>query len=263
MIILRYELRRYRTYIIVWSLALAACIFVLTPVYNSMMQGADSISARFGNGGFLTALGVSMELLKLPIGMYAFLSNFLMLGGGIYGMLLGLRLYTDECTEGTAEFLFTKPVNRNQIFQSKLLCLIAAVSIMGICFMAASFATMSIFHPGYRAWELFLIALSFFLHSMLFGAVGVLAGIRFPKNRSPILTASLTVFSCYGITEFARTVDMRAISYLSPFSFFAATEIHRRGFYELDYLIWYAVVLAVCLFSARKILNRRDITLIG
>lgn len=263
MSVLKTEWRRYRRYIIIWSLALAGCIFLLTPVYVRMVQDASSLPARFGEGGFLTTLGVSLELLQTPIGMYGFLTDFLMLAGGIYGLHLGLILFTRECIEGTAEYLFTRPISRGEIFLSKALCLLLGMVVMGALYIFASFATMTLFHLGYLPGELFLLALSLPLHSLLYGAFGLLAGIIWQKNRAPLLGAGLAVLIGYGLTAFARTVENRPLSYLSVFSFFEPSAIHELGHYEGSYFCWYLILLAVSLSCAYRILDKIDIQSMG
>ena len=53
----------------------------------------------------METVGISLELLTKPMGMYSFLTGFFMIAGGIFGMHLGLSLHTKECTENTAEYL--------------------------------------------------------------------------------------------------------------------------------------------------------------
>ena len=38
MVILKYELKRHRKYILGWAIALALCVFVMTPTYYSFMD---------------------------------------------------------------------------------------------------------------------------------------------------------------------------------------------------------------------------------
>lgn len=263
MVVFRYEWKRGRKYILTWAVTLAVCIFIMTPVYYGMLGTAETLPANFGEGGFLETLGLSLELLVQPLGMYSFLTGFLMNAGGIFGMHLGMRLYTGECTERTAEYLFTKPCGRRTIFYAKALCMLCGAGVAGAFYLLASLLTMALFYPGFSVGEFFLVALSFFLHALFFGTLGLWAGVCFPRSRSPLLTAGLTVFSAYGITAFARTVDIRWISFLSPFSFFNPTRIHELGFYEWDYLLWYLLLLAVLFMLAYRVLLGRDIALVS
>ena len=110
--IFRFEWKRSQKYILIWAVALALCIFSMTPVYYGMVETAGTLPTGFAQGGFFETVGISLELLTKPMGMYSFLTGFFMIAGGIFGMHLGLSLHTKECTENTAEYLYTKPCGR-------------------------------------------------------------------------------------------------------------------------------------------------------
>lgn len=262
MLIFRFEWKRMQKYILIWAAALAICIFSMTPVYYGMVETAGTLPTGFTQGGFFETVGVSIELLTEPLGMYAFLTGFFMIAGGVFGMHLGLSLHTRECTENTAEYLYTKPCGRQMIYRGKLLCAITGVCVTGVFYLLASFFTMTLFQPGFSIKEFLLIAGSFILITLFFALLGIMAGVFRPNNRSPLLTAGLVVFVEYCITSFSRTVSIRAIGFLSPFSFFSPVEIHYAGAYSWDYMLWYLFLLmAFWIFAYRKILER-DITLV-
>lgn len=257
MVVFRYEWKRNRKYILIWAAALAVCIFCMTPVYYGMIETPETLSENFTQGGFFETVGVSLTLLMEPLGMYAFLNAFFMIAGGIFGMHLGLSLQTKECTEHTAEYLFTKPCGRKRIYWGKALCLLTGSSIVGIAYLLASFFTLSLFQPGFPLVEFLLLAVSFTLITSFFGVFGLLWGTLRPNNRLPLLTAGLSVFVAYCITAFSRTVGNAPISFLSPFSFFHPSTIHETGFYKWSYLIWYLLLVTVFfLFSYKKSLKR-------
>ena len=199
------ELKQSRKYILIWAVSLAICIFSMTPVYYGMVETAGTLPTGFAQGGFFETVGVSLELLTMPLGMYSFLTGFFMIAGGIFGMHLGLSLHTKECTENTAEFLYTKPCGRQMIYKGKLLCVLAGVCVTGISYLLASFFAMMLFHPGFPAREFWLVAGSFVLITLFFALLGTMAGIFRPNHRSPLLKAGLVVFVEYCITSFSRT----------------------------------------------------------
>jgi ABC-2 type transport system permease protein len=61
-----------------------------------------------------------MEILKTPLGTLGFLTSFFALAAGISGMFLGLKIFTKETVQKSAEFLYTKPYSRGNIFFSKM-----------------------------------------------------------------------------------------------------------------------------------------------
>ena len=109
MTVFHYEWKRSRKYILIWGLSLAVCIFSMIPVYYSMIETPELLPKNFAEGGFFETVGISLALLLEPLGMYGFLNAFFALAGGIFGMHFALSLFTKECTENTAEYLFTKP----------------------------------------------------------------------------------------------------------------------------------------------------------
>lgn len=184
-----------------------------------------------------------------------------MIAGGVFGMHLGLSLHTGECTENTAEYLYTKPCGRQMIYRGKLLCTLAGVCVTGVSYLLASFFTMTLFQPGFSLKEFLLVAGSFILITLFFALLGILAGVFRPNNRSPLLTAGLVVFVEYCITSFSRTISIRAIGFLSPFSFFSPSEIHYAEAYSWDYMLWYLLLLSAFFILAYKEILKRDIAL--
>ncbi len=162
MLIFRFEWKRKRKYILIWAATLAVCIFSMTPVYYGMIETVETLPVEFTQGGFFETVGISLELLMEPLGMYSFLTGFFMVAGGIFGMHLGLSLHTEECTGNTAEYLYTKPCGRKQIYMGKLLCALAGICVTGIFYLATSFLTMTLFRFGFPIGEFFLVAGSLF-----------------------------------------------------------------------------------------------------
>lgn len=91
MVILKYELKRHRTYILGWIIALAVCIFLMTPTYYSFLDVASvELFETMGTTDFYRSVGVSMEYLTSPLGIYGFLTSFFMIASGVFGMHFGI-----------------------------------------------------------------------------------------------------------------------------------------------------------------------------
>lgn len=259
MVVFRYEWKRSRRYILIWAAALAASIFFMTPVYYDMIGTPSGLPENFAQGGFFETVGVSLSMLTEPLGMYSFLNSFFMIAGGIFGMYLGLSLYTKDCTENTAEYLFTKPCGRKAIYCGKTLCVLIGVCVVGAAYLTASFMTMWLFQPGFLLSEFLLLAASFVLVTLLFGGLGLLWGSVWPNNHSPLLTSGLVVFVGYCITAFSRTIDNRMIGLLSPFSYFNPASIHESGFYEWDCLFLCLLLIVAFSVLVYVALMKRDV----
>ena len=133
------------------------------------------------------------------------------------------------------------------------------VVVVSMVYLLASFLALALFRSGIDWGEFFLIALSLMLVTLFLAAMGLLVGILFSRNRSPLLTAGLIVFVEYCVTSFSNIVSNRAISFLSPYSFFSAAEISKSGFYELDYLGWCVLLFALFLVLSYRVFLKKDI----
>ncbi|MEE3446941.1 MAG: ABC transporter permease subunit, partial [Prevotella sp.] len=186
MVILKYELRRHRTYILGWAIALAACIFFMTPTYYSFLDAASvELFETMGTTDFYRSVGVSMEYLTSPLGIYGFLTSFFMIASGVFGMHFGISIHTRECTEGTSEYLFTKPFPRKAIYWAKAWTVFVGVAIVGAAYLLASLFAMATVRSGTPWGEFFLISLSLTLVTLFFAAMGLMVGVLFSRNRSP------------------------------------------------------------------------------
>ena len=127
MVILKYELKRHRKYILGWAIALALCVFVMTPTYYSFMDvSTGDLYETLGTSDFYKGVGVSMEYLTSPLGIYAFLTSFFMIASGIFGKHFRIAIHTKEGSERTSEYLFTKPHTRKTIYWAKAFTVFSA-----------------------------------------------------------------------------------------------------------------------------------------
>lgn len=163
-------------------------------------------------------------------------------------------------TGGSASiFDLTKPHTRKTIYWAKAFTVFFGVVVVSMVYLLASFLALALFRSGIDWGEFFLIALSLMLVTLFLAAMGLLVGILFSRNRSPLLTAGLIVFVEYCVTSFSNIVSNRAISFLSPYSFFSAAEISKSGFYELDYLGWCVLLFALFLVLSYRVFLKKDI----
>ena len=155
--------------------------------------------------------------------------------------------------------LCAKPHTRKTIYWAKAFTVFFGVVVVSMVYLLASFLALALFRSGIDWGEFFLIALSLMLVTLFLAAMGLLVGILFSRNRSPLLTAGLIVFVEYCVTSFSNIVSNRAISFLSPYSFFSAAEISKSGFYELDYLGWCVLLFALFLVLSYRVFLKKDI----
>ena len=243
MAIFKYEMRQLRNYTFWWAVALALFIFMILPSYVSMLAGgAVSMDALEGNPMF-DMLGVDVNIISTPIGCFGFINAFLAIAGGINGMYLGLKAFTKETVQKTADYIYTKPYKRGAIYLSKLFSSFVSVFAIGACYFIGSIAGGQSAVPG--GLDMSMLALlvgSFALIQLFFVLFGAFVGAVHSKIRTPLLLASGTVFMLYVLSTFASKVGSALIKFATPFSDFGASNIIGSGGYDAAYMLAYAIL---------------------
>ena len=138
--IVRRELKNQLGSWLVWtgsiSVLLAVCIFV----YPQMQEEARGLGDAFSSmGAFTKAFGMdSLDFGSWP-GFYALeCGNVLGIGGAFYAALCGSQILSRETKGHTAEFLFSQPVTRTQVYLGKLLAVILEIVALNLVAAAVS-----------------------------------------------------------------------------------------------------------------------------
>lgn len=263
MVIFKYEMRQLRSYTLWWAVASALAIFMLFPIYISLLgNGTVDIGAPEGNPLF-DMLGVSANVISTPIGCYGFLTAFFAIAAGICGMYLGLKAFTKETVGKSAEFIYTKPYKRGKIFLAKVLPTVLAAMIIGFSYYAGSMlsALMNTIAVDYKLFS--LVALSFMLIELFFVLFGAFVGAVYSKIRTPLLVSSGAAFMFYVLSAFASKVNIAALKYFTPYSYFGTSDIVGRSGYNIGYMTAFVVLCVVFAVAGYTTFVKKDISFIS
>ena len=261
--IFRFEARRLVSFTFWWSAAMAFFIYLMIPVYISMLSANPQAMGALAGNGVFTMLGVDVNVITKPIGMYGFLTSFYAVPAGICGMFLGLKTFAKETVGQTAEYIYTKPYRRGQVFLSKVLsALLSALIIFVFYFIGSVLGGMGAGVTADLAAFL-LIALSFWLIELFFLLLGACAGAAYPKIRTPLLASAAVVFMFYVLSAFAGKVGSDIIKFFTPFSYFGASAIVARGGYNAGYIAAYLAFCAAFAVAGYAVFIRKDVTFIS
>lgn len=262
MAIFKYEMLQLKWYIFWWSAALAISIFGMLPTYMGFLTGAEIPAGMLAGNAFYDSIGLSMKYINTPIGVYGFLTSFMMIAAGINGMYLGLSIFTKECTGKTADFLMTKPYGRGKVFAAKTLAALTSAIIIGVAYMAGSFA--SVFSNGADNFDLklvFLIGLSLIFLTLFFMAIGTFIGVLLPKIRTPLTFSAGVTFLFYITGTFSRKTGFIPGQFITPFVYFGHSNIIDTGGYDSTYMIVFLILVLLFTALSYNIFRKKDILL--
>lgn len=268
MVIFKYELKQRKQAIICWSVVLAVLAFAMIPTYMGFLDGSsldgDLLSA-LGENKFFEAVGMSMEFLKLPIGMFSFLTAWVFsLALSINAMYTGLSIHTKEYKQKTADFLMTKPHGRGELFRAKLFAVLVENFLLTGVYLLCAFLAVSGKTGGSFDYKIFfLVGFSIFFLQMLYMSIGIFWGAAAPRTRTPMQVSAGLVFLTVLIGAFSNVMRFDLLIFLAPPQYFSGSSIVLSGGYDMKYLIWLVFVTVVLISSAYIIYLKKDVRIVS
>jgi ABC-2 type transport system permease protein len=264
MAIFKHELRQLRSHTLWWSVAVTIAILVILPSYINMLTSGAVDAGAVMNNDFFGTLGVDASIISTPIGTYGFITSFFVIAAGINGMFLGLKTFTKETAGNTAEYTYTKPYRRTSIFCAKVLSALLSALTVGVFYYVASTLAYQMGISGNFDFKSFsLIALSFLLIELFFVLFGACVGTIYSKIRTPLLAVSGVVFMFYIFSAFASKADVGIIKFLTPFSWFGASQIVINGGYNTGYIVTLIVLCVLFAITGFGTFIKKDISFIS
>ena len=264
MAIFKYEMKQYRNYVIVWSLALSCTIFFLIPVFISLMSNNALVTPdtlkTIQNSPILKATGTDINSMLTPLGSFSYVNSFIMIAAAINGAFIGISMISKEYTQKTNDFLMTKPHSRSSVFINKLLAGICCSLITGSIYLVTSYVVMQINAKGrFDILTILLIAFSIILIQFIYMALGFLIVMFIPNIRVPSIVALCIAFITYVFGTYSRIVTNSHLELLSPFSYFSGGYILQYGSYDTKYLLLFTILTVAFTLASYSIFVRKEI----
>lgn len=148
--IFKHEFRMRLRSVIIWSLAVAAIIFLYLAIYPSFSQDAELLNEMMANfpPELLAAFGMTGIDMASVLGFYGLIFLFVQICLAVQAANYGFGLVSMEERELTADFLLSKPVSRQQILTSKLLAVLICLTITNAVTWISTFAALALFSQG-------------------------------------------------------------------------------------------------------------------
>lgn len=258
-----FELKSLRKNTIIWTCSL----FALAAIYLSLFPSIAKDAADFKNllGGYPQAirdmLGIQLDSIATLLGFYSMIFAFILLGGAIQAMNLGLSMLSKESRERTADFLLVKPVSRTAITSSKILASLTSLLLTNAVFFLASFLLANAVNTGNLDFKLFfLINITLLFIQIIFFSLGLVVSVFF-KTLKSVLPLSLGItLALYMVGSLlASGADAEIVRYFSPFKYFEIPYIINHGSYEMPYLLTGLIITVVSIAVSYVVYNKKDI----
>lgn len=252
MTIIKLELIRGRTSLIIWSLAIAFMLGLCIIIYPQMSSQMGDISSAFASmGDFSAAFGMDRINYGEYTGYFGIeCGNILGLGGAFFAALLGISALAKEQKEHTAEFLLTHPVKRSYVCGMKLLAVVIQVVILNLVSFAVSALCSVAIGEEFFTKSILLMLLSYLIMHLETAALtfGISA---FIKQGSLGIGIGLAA-GFYFMNIISNLIDeTKFLKYITPFGYTESADIITNGKISIEYLacgMAFGVIAIICAF---------------
>lgn len=226
MTLLKFELKRSRISLAVWTAAIASLLLICLIIFPDMKSQVNELNAAFSSmGSFTEAFGMDRLNFGELMGFYGLeCGNILGIGGAFFAAYIGVSSLADEEKDRTAEYLLTHPVSRTRIVAEKLLGIFCQILILNAVSMLTSIVVVQAIGEELQMKEFLLLHAAYLLLQAEIAAVcfAISAVLRKSGIGAGLGLAAILYF----LNIIANlTEDAEWLKYITPFGYAEAADI--------------------------------------
>ncbi|MEG2348734.1 MAG: ABC transporter permease subunit [Clostridia bacterium] len=249
--------------LIMWTIGLLATYLLIFAVYpNLITQDTKASLMQMMNSMPKEMLSVfNMDIVGIESAYGWFRTEgyvFLTLVGGLYAAILGSTVLVKEESDKTIEFLYSKPISREKIVTSKILCGIVNIIIFaGVITIGNYFALSGL--EDFKIKEFLMISLiPLLLYFMLF-FITMFISTFLKKTKGSMGTGVAFVFISYIMQIIGSMGDkLEIVKQISPFEFVSSRYIILNNSLDYKYLLIGIGVIIVSMIGTYVRYNRKE-----
>jgi ABC-2 type transport system permease protein len=261
--IYRHEfLTRIRS-VAIWSVSIAALIFVFTSISTGFTEKAELLNQMMANfpPQLLQAFGMTEMDFSSILGYFGLIFLFCQICLGIQAANYSFGLVSIEESEFTADFLLAKPVNRSFILTAKLLSAFTSLTITNAVVWASTFFFLSVYDTGtgYDVNTLVILLASITVFQLVFLGLGVFISLLVKRVRSVTPFSMALVFGTYTFNAFSGMLGEKSLDLLTPFKHFDPNFIVKNSNWDWPLVAISIGFIVVSIPASYWLYNRRNI----
>ncbi len=269
--IFKFEFKRLLKSAIIWSVICGALIVLFMSLFPSMknMGMQELVGSKMDAlpSELLKAFNIETTMDFTNIFDYlSYAIQYIAMASAVYGAILGVNALIREESEGTIEFLYSKPIKRSKIVSAKL-CSIIAIFLVYVTIVGSFTMIMSLMvkPDNVEVMDLIVNIKSIFIGIALLGyifmAIGLLISSIIKSDKSSIPIAIGIFFITYFLGMVGKLKEsFDWMKYLSPFDYYAPGEILNNGFDVTLVLVGIAIIV-ISVIGSYIIYNKKDMNI--
>ncbi len=192
------------------------------------------------------------ERLDSALGWYGCIYYWVTILTYSYAVYLGISCVWKEKVQGTAEYLFTKPVSRTQIVMAKVAASVLNLFILSLFSGLIDYFSFVLPLGGLeQKGAVIMTTIGMFLTEVVLFALALLVS-GFVKNyKSAVRLGAGLLLGFYGIYIVAGYLEIPMLYYLTPLKYFDVYAV-ARGEINIIFLLLAAAIVVISVVAARR-----------
>jgi ABC-2 type transport system permease protein len=263
--VFKFELNREKLSLIYWAVGIVSLIIFFMGFYPLMQdqQASMDLVLKYYPEELLRAFGMSgSESLTTLKGYLPFVFVFLQLLLAVFASIKGFATLSQEESDQTADFLFSKPITRKKLFIIKIAVGILILMIVWLVSVASIHAFSFVFASDemLEMSQLFPLYVSLFFFMLIYFSVGMLLSMMSKYVRSTLGYAMGLSFLTYALYSLVGIIDSKLFGYFTPFYYFEASSIISSSGLDTFYTIVSLLIIVVGMFGSYRLFLKRNLT---
>lgn len=260
----RREIKKSFRSFLFWTIALVGINALMLATFESVAQQADAIKSSYEGYPEAFIKAFNLDTLQMTDILHFFGSRcYLMITviGSIYAIILAATILSKEESDRTIEFLMSKPITRNSIVTSKILCTAFYITMLNFIFSVSNFILMNLLKvQDFDMTGFLLISIGPWLIHMFFAATGLALSVYITKSRTILSLSIGIVFAGYFFSILPSMQDsLTFFQYLTPFSYYGTSDLIINAEIQGIYLLLTFLIVAIATIATYIMYSRKDI----
>lgn len=259
---LRRELKVNVKALFIFLLILVVMLGTVSAVYPSIMTSNVDVDAMLKMFPKSMLEAFNMDVVSIG-SIFGWLSTegymFITLLGGCYFAILGGTILLKEQSDHTIDFLYSKPVSKNKILTSKILCGFIYLIVYNVVVGLTTYIGLKV-NDDFEFTKWALLTLAPLILEGFFFLLSLFLSLFFKKTSKGISIGIGTVFIMYLLNLLGTLSDkIEFLKYLSIFNYMDSRQILVDSHIETFGLVLTFVVSIIMITATYILYNRKEL----
>ncbi|ONI43060.1 hypothetical protein AN639_11410 [Candidatus Epulonipiscium fishelsonii] len=242
----KFEFLSIRKSLITWCIILAfTYYFLIAGIYPMFADGMKLVKEliEYMPPEYLLVFGLDVENMVDYNGFYSFSYIYIALVAGVMATSITANVFGKEKKSYCQEFLFSKPIKRQNIFKVKLLVILTAVLIFNVIAIAISLFCFDKY--GTLDNNAILAIFSITFCQLVFVGLSTFIVVFIPKIRSTATISATVGLLAFTIEVFINALRIKCLEFFSPLHFFTPKSVFESGGFDFSLSIYAIAILII------------------